>query len=92
MTLIYSSIQASPRNIYAFHDGLRETLVENQSINSNPAFDPTGRWVIYTSEESGTPALHVKDLEDGGTRALFVPSRHMQDAAVISPMGKSFIL
>ncbi len=82
--------QLGPTPIYAFHNGRHQTLVNNNKPNYNPAVDPEGKWMIYTSEDNGKPALYAFDLSERSNlpQPLMVGDA-MQDSAAISPDGQT---
>lgn len=87
-TIVYSSIQPGPRDIYTFKNGIREVLVSNHSLNYNASFHPEGEWMVYTSEINSTPALYALNLKTSDSRCL-MNSEAMQDSAAFSPDGKA---
>ncbi len=92
-TIVYSSIQPSNWDLYLF-DGpgsAPRRLTTDPGLDYNGVFSPDGRWVVFTSERTGSPDLYVLDLDgDGGPRPL-VASPAMEDAAAISPDGRRLL-
>jgi eukaryotic-like serine/threonine-protein kinase len=51
-------------------------LISTPFHEANPAFSPDGRWLAYTSNESGRTELYVQAFESGETPSL-VGERHL---------------
>jgi serine/threonine-protein kinase len=51
-------------------DGRRQPRVYKQTPNAehHPMISPNGRWLAYTSDESGTPAVYVEAFPGGGSK------------------------
>ncbi|MGI5865683.1 MAG: BamA/TamA family outer membrane protein, partial [Myxococcales bacterium] len=45
-------------------------ITRDRALDSNPTFDPTGRWLVFTSDRTGVYNLYAHDLERGGTRQI----------------------
>ena len=92
-TIVYSSIQPANWDLYLF-DGpgsAPRRLTTDPGLDYNAAVSPDGRWVVFTSERTGSPDLYVLDLHgDAGPRPL-VESPAMEDAAAISPDGRRLL-
>ena len=88
-TIVYSSIQPANWDLYLF-DGpgsAPRRLTTDPGLDYNGVISPDGRWVVFTSERTGSPDLYVLDLHgDAGPRPL-VEGPAMEDAAAISPDG-----
>ena len=88
-TIVYSSILPANWDLYLF-DGpgsAPRRLTTDPGLDYNAAISPDGRWVVFTSERTGSPDLYVLDLHgDAGPRPL-VEGPAMEDAAAISPDG-----
>jgi serine/threonine protein kinase len=50
--------------------GLAEVWLENPWREQDARFSPDGRWVAYTSEESGTAEIHVRSFPAGDRRIV----------------------
>ena len=88
-TIVYSSIQPSNWDLYLFDGPGSEPrrLTTDPGLDYNGVISPDGRWVVFTSERTGSPDLYVLDLHgDAGPRPL-VEGPAMEDAAAISPDG-----
>jgi Tol biopolymer transport system component len=48
--------------------GAPEPYLRTVSIETYPSFSPDGRWLAYTSSESGTQELYVRPFPDSGTK------------------------
>ena len=92
-TIVYSSIQPANWDLYLFDGPGSEPrrLTTDPGLDYNAVVSPDGRWVVFTSERTGTPDLYVLDLEgDGAPRAL-VEGPALEDAADISPDGRRLL-
>ena len=88
-TIVYSSIQPANWDLYLFDGPGSEPrrLTTDPGLDYNGVISPDGRWVVFTSERTGSPDLYVLDLHgDAGPRPL-VEGPAMEDAAAISPDG-----
>ena len=88
-TIVYSSIQPANWDLYLFDGPGSEPrrLTTDPGLDYNGVVSPDGRWVVFTSERTGSPDLYVLDLHgDAGPRPL-VEGPAMEDAAAISPDG-----
>jgi dipeptidyl aminopeptidase/acylaminoacyl peptidase len=46
--------------------GPREDFLRTPASESDPGFSPDGRWMVYTSDESGMSEVYVRPYRDGG--------------------------
>ena len=92
-TIVYSSIQPANWDLYLFDGPGSEPrrLTTDPGLDYNGVISPDGRWVVFTSERTGSPDLYVLDLHgDAGPRPL-VEGPAMEDAAAISPDGRRLL-
>ena len=92
-TIVYSSIQPANWDLYLFEGPGSEPrrLTTDPGLDYNGVISPDGRWVVFTSERTGSPDLYVLDLHgDAATRPL-VEGPAMEDAAAISPDGRRLL-
>ncbi len=92
-TIVYSSILPANWDLYLFDGPGSEPrrLTTDPGLDYNGAISPDGRWVVFTSERTGSPDLYVLDLHgDAGPRPL-VEGPAMEDAAAISPDGRRLL-
>ena len=92
-TIVYSSIQPANWDLYLFEGPGSEPrrLTTDPGLDYNGAISPDGRWVVFTSERSGSPDLYMLDLHnDAGPRPL-VEGPAMEDAAAVSPDGRRLL-
>jgi Tol biopolymer transport system component len=54
----------------------RIPLLTTQFHEANPVFSPDGKWLAFTSNESGNPELYIQPFRSGGQSAL-VGERHL---------------
>ena len=92
-TIVYSSIQPANWDLYLFESpgGHPRRLTTDPGLDYNPAVSPDGRWVVFTSERSGSPDLYVLDLEGDRTLRPLVTGPALEDAADISPDGRQLL-
>ena len=50
--------------------GLQRLVSQGRTNNADPAFDPTGRWIVYVMAQDGKAFLRIKDQVLGGQRDL----------------------
>ena len=92
-TIVYSSIQPANWDLYLF-DGSGSKprrLTTDPGLDYNPVVSPDGRWVVFTSERSGSPDLYVLDLEVDGPPRPLITGPALEDAADISPDGRQLL-
>ena len=63
-TIVYSSILPANWDLYLFDGPGSEPrrLTTDPGLDYNAAISPDGRWVVFTSERTGSPDLYVLDL------------------------------
>ena len=54
--------------------GEPELFLRTPSGNSNPAFSPNGRWLAYSSTDSGVYEVYVRAFPDNGTKKMISTS------------------
>lgn len=85
-TIVYSTIKPGPFQIQLD----RDAVVDNDGINYHPAIDPSGKYLVYTSEIEGTPALYVKNLQQPDELPQrLLEGQFMQDKATFSSDGRT---
>lgn len=88
--LIYSTIQPSYWEIYLFSHGKAKPLTRGSSLNYNPTFSPNGKWLVFTSEKTGTAFLYALNLEKRAVLSTrLTRGASFEDAATFSPDGKT---
>ena len=92
-TIVYSTIQPSNWDLYLFDGPASKPrkLTTDPGLDYNGAFSPDGRWVVFTSERSGSPDLYVLDLHGSAPARPLITGPAMEDAADISPDGKQLL-
>jgi Tol biopolymer transport system component len=63
-------------------------LTDDPTLDYNAVFSPDGRWVVFTSERSGSADLYALDLALGGNPVRLTHHPAMDDAASFSPDGE----
>ena len=88
-TIVYSSIQPANWDLYLFDGPGAEPrrLTTDPGLDYNGVLSPDGRWVVFTSERTGSPDLYVLDLHGDAAPRPLVEGPAMEDAAAISPDG-----
>lgn len=88
--VVYTTLRPPGWDVYLF-DGagapLRR-LTDDPALDYNAVFSPAGRWVVFTSERSGSADLWALDLEAGGAPVRLTRHPAMDDAASFSPDGE----
>ena len=92
-TIVYSSIQPANWDLYLFEGPGSEPrrLTTDPGLDYNGAISPDGRWVVFTSERSGSPDLYMLDLHNGAGPRPLVEGPAMEDAAAVSPDGRRLL-
>ena len=92
-TIVYSTIQPSNWDLFLFEEpGTKpRRLTTDPGLDYNGTFSPDGRWVVFTSERSGSPDLYVLDLHGSALARPLITGPAMEDAANISPDGRRLL-
>ncbi len=92
-TIVYSSIQPANWDLYLFDGPGSEPrrLTTDPGLDYNGVISPDGRWVVFTSERTGSPDLYVLDLHGDADPRPLVEGPAMEDAAAISPDGRRLL-
>ncbi len=92
-TIVYSSIQPANWDLYLFDSPGSEPrrLTTDPGLDYNGVISPDGRWVVFTSERTGSPDLYVLDLHGDAAPRPLVEGPAMEDAADISPDGRRLL-
>jgi Tol biopolymer transport system component len=70
-TLLYSTLREDTGFDLLLHsvkEGTSRTFVASPDYDSEGSFSPDGKWVVYTSEESGVAEIYVQALAEPGRR------------------------
>jgi len=91
--LVFATFRPGNWDIYYFAapGAPPKRLTEHPGLDYDPVLSPDGRWVVFTSERTGTPDLFVLDLRDGGPPRLLIESDAMEDQAALSADGHTLI-
>jgi Tol biopolymer transport system component len=92
-TIVYSSIRPVNWDLYVFDKpgAAPRRLTTDPGLDYNPAISPDGRWVVFTSERSGSPDLYALDLQHPGEPTQLTKSPAMEDAAAFSHDGRRLL-
>ncbi|MEO8377209.1 MAG: hypothetical protein ABI579_06020, partial [Candidatus Sumerlaeota bacterium] len=68
-------------------------LTTNPANENHPAVSPDGRWIVYTSDRDGAPALFYRDLTTKGVaeEKRLAPHPSKSDDASFSPDGRDVV-
>lgn len=88
--VVYTTLRPSNWDIYLFEEAGAQPsqLTDDPALDYNAVFSPDGRWVVFTSERSGSPDLYAVDLDRGGAPVRLTRHPAMDDAASFSPDGE----
>src|ERR1700679_1746799 len=50
--------------------GEARRITSTPAVEADPHFSPDGRWITFTSDRSGTPAVYVVAVEGGDPKRL----------------------
>lgn len=87
--IFYSSFIPQDWDIYISKDKGEsfEKFTDHPSLDYDAVISPDGKWVVFTSERSGTPKLYIKSVAGDETPALLIKSNSFQDQVSFSPDG-----
>lgn len=87
--IFYSTFSPQDWDIYISKDQGKsfEKFTDHPSLEYNAVISPDGKWVVFTSERSGTPKLYVQSNKGSRSAALLINSDSFQDQAAFSPDG-----
>lgn len=88
--VVYTKLCPPNWDIYLFDDASNrpQRLTDDPALDYNAVFSPDARWVVFTSERSGSPDLYALDLTLGGDPVRLTSRPTMDDAASFSPDGQ----
>ncbi len=80
--LVYRVWDAGPdgelsRNVYRVHPdsiGSPKAVLQSRFDERTPTFSPDGRWIAYTSNESGRDEIYVQRFPEGSGRTTLSPA------------------
>jgi TolB protein len=89
--IVYTTLRPPNMDIYLFDEpgGAPRRLTYHPALDYNAVFSPDGRWVVFTSERSGSPDLYALELDDGADPIRLTRHEAMDDAAAFSPDGRT---
>ena len=70
----------------ASRGGPARRLTTSRALEASPAWSPTGRQILYTSDLTGTPQIYVMDAEGTGSRRVTLAG-NWNDEGAWSPDG-----
>ncbi len=72
--------------------GTNQSQLTNTSYNEwNPSFSPDGKWIVYVSDEGGSPDIWVKDIEDNYRARLTNNTASPDSVPKWSPDGSKIV-
>ncbi|HVS15087.1 MAG TPA: hypothetical protein VMV46_14260 [Thermoanaerobaculia bacterium] len=88
--IVYTTLRPPSWDIVLFDepDAPPRRLTDDPALDYNAVFSPDGRWVVFTSERSGSVDLYALDLAAGGDPVRLTHHLAMDDAASFSPDGE----
>lgn len=88
--IFYSSFRPEGWDILLSTDGGAsfEPFSSHPALEYEAVISPDGKWVIFTSEQLGSPSLFIRPLDKSAPASLLVESEAMQDQACFSPDGQ----
>jgi Tol biopolymer transport system component len=69
MDIFTAPVEADPAQAFGIRLGKPELFLGTQFDEDYPAFSPDGRWLAYTSNESGTSEVYVRPFPGPGGRS-----------------------
>ena len=89
-TIAFKSFAPNNTDIFiADRDGTRvRALVPDPALDYNPSFSPDGRWIIFTSQRSGSARIYRAHPDGSGAEAL-TDGPAFADQGTLSPDGKT---
>jgi TolB protein len=88
--VVYTTLRPPNWDIYLFDapGGEPRRLTDDPALDYNAVFSPDGRWIVFTSERSGSADLYALDLTDGGPPVRLTSHHALDDAAAFSSDGR----
>src|SRR3990167_7212630 len=84
--LVYSSIRPANYDIFLFKNKKIHRLTNNAALNYNPVASADGKWIIYTSEQTGIATLYAMRSQGHFAKPFrLIRGDYFQDQAVVSP-------
>jgi Tol biopolymer transport system component len=89
--VVYTTFRPGQWDIYRFTEPRHapERLTTDPGLHYDPVVSPDGRWLVFCSEQRGSPDLYALDLRNGGKPRLLIDSNSLEDQAAFSPDGRS---
>lgn len=89
--IVFTTLRPPNMDIYLFDEpgGTPQRLTNHPALDYNAVFSPDGRWVVFTSERSGSPDLYALELDGNAEPIRLTRHEAMDDAAAFSPDGRT---
>ncbi|MHC1753879.1 MAG: hypothetical protein AB9861_00310 [Methanosarcina sp.] len=72
--------------------GTNQTRLTNTSYNEwNPSFSPNGKWIVYVSDEGGSPDIWLRDIEGNYRSRLTNNTARIDSIPKWSPDGSKIV-
>jgi TolB protein len=72
--------------------GTNQTRLTNTSYNEwNPSFSPNGKWIVYVSDEGGSPDIWLRDIEGNYRSRLTNNTARIDSIPRWSPDGSKIV-
>lgn len=87
--IFFSSFTPEAFDIYLSKDKGKtfSKFTDHPALEYDAVISPDGKWVVFTSEQSGIPQLYVKPIDGKGEPKLLIQSGSFQDQAAFSSDG-----
>jgi TolB protein len=90
--LLYTTVRPAALDLYLFEPGsVAKALTDGPGHNYDATFSPDGRWVVFSSEQSGSPHLYAIDLDHPGSARQLTQGHFMDAAPAFTPDGKALL-
>lgn len=87
--IVYTTIRPPNFDLFLFEgpEAAPRRLTDDDATDYNAVFSPDGRWIVFTSERTGSADLFALELGGGGAPVRLTRHAAMDDAAAFSPDG-----
>lgn len=88
--IFYSSMSPEGWDIYLAEQPGEpyKKITEHPALDYDAIIDPSGQYIVFTSERDGFPKLWIKHIDSTSQARLLIQSESMQNQVAISPDGQ----